>query len=324
MRVLVTGAGGFIGSHVCEAVAAAGHQVRALLRYTSHAGLGNLRFVPADVRAALELKYGDVRDPYLTRELVAGCDAVLHLAALIAIPYSYVAPQSFVDTNVNGTMTLLEAARAAGVRRFVQTSTSEVYGTAQRVPIDEHHPLHPQSPYAASKVASDQMALAYHRTWGLPVVVLRPFNTYGPRQSERAVLPTILTQATGLGHVTLGSLTPRRDWTYVTDTADGFVRALETEGIEGDVIQLGTGSDVSVGDAAKLAFEIVQKPADIRFDAERVRPENSEVMRLLADPARAGERLGWRARVSFEEGLRRTADWVKSHLEGMSAGRYVL
>jgi nucleoside-diphosphate-sugar epimerase len=221
-------------------------------------------------------------------------------------------------------MTLLEAARAAGVRRFVQTSTSEVYGTAQRVPIDEHHPLHPQSPYAASKVASDQMALAYHRTWGLPVVVLRPFNTYGPRQSERAVLPTILTQATGLGHVTLGSLTPRRDWTYVTDTADGFVRALETEGIEGDVIQLGTGSDVSVGDAAKLAFEIVQKPADIRFDAERVRPENSEVMRLLADPARAGERLGWRARVSFEEGLRRTADWVKSHLEGMSAGRYVL
>lgn len=324
MKVLVTGAGGFIGSHVVEALVASGHTVRALVRYTSHAGLGNLRFVPEETRKRLELAYGDIRDPFLARELVAGCDAVLHLAALIAIPYSYVAPQSFVETNVIGTINLLEAARAVGVRRFVQTSTSEVYGTAQRVPIDESHPLHPQSPYAASKVASDQLALSYQRTWGLPVVVLRPFNTYGPRQSERAVLPTILSQAIGLGHVTLGSLTPRRDWTFVTDTADGFVRALETEGIEGDVIQLGTLSDVSVGDAAQLAFEIVGKPTNIRFDAARVRPENSEVMRLLADPARAKERLGWEPRVPFAEGLRRTADWVRAHLESASPGRYVL
>jgi NAD dependent epimerase/dehydratase len=324
MRVLVTGAGGFIGSHVCEALVAAGHEVRALLRYTSHGGVGNLRFLPADVRAKLELKYGDIRDPFFTGQLVAGCDAVLHLAALIAIPYSYVAPQSFVETNVLGTANMLEAARAAGVRRFVQTSTSEVYGTAQRVPIDEDHPLHPQSPYAASKVASDQLALSYQRTWGLPVVVLRPFNTFGPRQSERAVLPTILTQVLGLGHVTLGSLTPRRDWTYVGDTADGFLRAMEAEGVEGEVIQLGTGTDVTVGEAAELAFEIAGKAKDVRFDAARVRPENSEVMRLLADPSNARKRLGWEARVSFAEGLRRTAEWVETNLENMSPGSYVL
>ncbi|MBW2524512.1 MAG: GDP-mannose 4,6-dehydratase [Deltaproteobacteria bacterium] len=324
MRVVVTGAAGFIGSHLCEALLEAGHEVRALVRYTSDGRIGNLAFLPEEVRDRLEIRRGDIRDPFFTRELVADCQGVLHLAALIAIPYSYVAPQSFVETNVLGTINMLEAARMAGVQRFVQTSTSEVYGTAQRVPIDEGHPLHPQSPYAASKVASDQLALSYQRTWELPVVVLRPFNTYGPRQSERAVLPTILSQGLALGYVTLGSLKPRRDWTYVTDTTDGFVRALETEGIEGEVIQLGTGVDVTVGEAANQAFEILGKEPDIRFDEARVRPDNSEVMRLLADPSRAQDRLGWTARVSFAEGLKRTADWLRGHLESTSPGRYVV
>lgn len=310
--VLVTGADGFIGSHLVERLAADGARVRAFCLYNSRGSAGWLDEIDATVRAGLDIRLGDIRDARFVEAATDGVEVVFHLAALIAIPYSYVAAESFVDTNVRGTLNVLEAARRAGVRRLIQTSTSEVYGTPDELPIRETHPLNAQSPYAATKVAADQLALAFHRSYGLPVVVLRPFNTYGPRQSERAVLPTMLRQLiAGLPAIHLGRLDTRRDLTYVADTVDGFVRAASVPGIEGRTIQLGTGRAVSVGELFELARGLAASDAVPVLDAARLRPDASEVLVLQADPALARAVLGWEARTDLEAGVARTIDWLR-------------
>jgi UDP-glucose 4-epimerase len=311
---MVTGADGFIGSHLVERLVSDGARVRAFCLYNSQGSRGWLEDSPAEVRSSLDVRLGDIRDARLVEDACEGVDVVLHLAALIAIPYSYVAPQSFLDTNATGTLNVLEAARRHGVARVVQASTSEVYGTPATLPIRETHPLNAQSPYAASKVAADQLALSYHRSFGLPVTVLRPFNTYGPRQSTRAVLPTMLVQLlAGRSEVQLGRTDPRRDLTFVSDTVDGFVRAASTPGIEGETIQLGTGHSLSIAELFEAACRALAVSAEIRQDPRRLRPAASEVMVLEADPSLALERLGWRAGVSIEDGLRATANWLQEH-----------
>jgi NAD dependent epimerase/dehydratase len=312
--VLVTGADGFIGSHLVERLVAEGARVRAFCIYNSRGSAGWLDELEPAVRAAIDIRLGDIRDARFVERATEGIEVVFHLAALIAIPYSYVAVESFVDTNVNGTMHVLEAAVRAGVRRIIQTSTSEVYGTPETLPIVESHPLRAQSPYAATKVAADQLALAYHRTFGAPVVVLRPFNTFGPRQSERAVLPTMLRQLlAGRTEIRLGRLDPRRDLTYVGDTVDGFVRAATAEGIDGDTIQLGTGRAESIGELFALACRLLGVEARTVEDPERMRPDASEVLVLRSDPTHAREVLGWEARTSLEDGLTATIEWLRTH-----------
>ncbi len=311
--VLVTGADGFIGSHLVERLVAEGARVRAFCLYNSRGSAGWLDEVTPEVRAAVEIVFGDIRDARLVRTATEGMDVVFHLAALIAIPYSYVAPESFIDTNVRGTLNALEAARDAGVGRFIQTSTSEVYGTPESLPIRETHALSAQSPYAASKVAADQLAIAYARSYGQPVVVLRPFNTYGPRQSERAVLPTMLRQLlAGRDEVRLGRTDPRRDLTYVADSVDGFVRAASAPDIDGEVIQLGTGRSESIAELFAMACTLLGVEARIVTDPDRVRPDASEVLVLESDPTKASERLGWQAVTPLEEGLRATIDWLRT------------
>jgi UDP-glucose 4-epimerase len=316
LRVLVTGADGFIGSHLAERLVAEGAKVRAFCLYNSQGSWGWLDTAPAAVRAALDVRLGDVRDAGFVAEACRGVDVVLHLAALIAIPYSYAAPESFVATNVQGTLNVLEAARRHGVARVVHTSTSEVYGTPDVLPIRETHPLNAQSPYAATKVAADQLALSYHRSFSLPVTVLRPFNTYGPRQSTRAVLPTILTQLLeGKTRLSLGRLDTSRDLTFVADTVDGFVRACVAPGLEGRTIQLGTGRAESIGDVLAIAQKILGTSATVHLDEKRLRPDASEVMVLQSDPALAREALGWEARHSLEAGVAATIDWLRANLD---------
>jgi UDP-glucose 4-epimerase len=322
-RVLVTGADGFIGSHLTEALVRAGAEVTAFCMYNSNGSLGWLDHADSDVRASLDFVLGDIRDaPFLERAL-EGVEVVFHLAALIAIPYSYKAPSSFVDTNVMGTLNVLEAARRNDVGRVVHTSTSEVYGTPESVPITEDHPLRGQSPYSASKIGADKLAEAYFSSFETPVVTLRPFNTYGPRQSTRAVIPTILSQMISRsGELRIGSLEPKRDFTYVTDTVSGFLAAGKRPGIEGEMIQLGTGSTHSIGEIVELARRLTGFEADVITESERVRPERSEVMVLLSDPARAGELLGWTPVVSLEDGLSRTAKWIEANLELFDPSRF--
>jgi NAD dependent epimerase/dehydratase len=325
MKYLVTGAGGFIGSHVVEALLHAGHEVRALAHYNSRGSWGYLDGSTASAQKTLEVRLGDVTDASLVRALVDGCDVVLHLAALIGIPYSYHAPASYVATNVNGTLNILEACRAAGVRRVVLTSTSEVYGTARYTPIDENHPLQGQSPYAASKIAADKLAEAYFYSFDLPVVTLRPFNTYGPRQSARAVIPTVLAQAlNGVSEIRLGNLEPKRDLTFVEDTARAFLLAAETPGLEGEVIHFGQGQAVSVGELAQRCLDALGSKARIVSVPERQRPKKSEVGLLLCDAAKARQVLQWTPQVTLEEGLRRTADYVRQHLSLYRHDRYVV
>jgi NAD dependent epimerase/dehydratase len=315
MKLLITGAGGFIGSHVTELLLQSGHSVRALVRYNSRGSWGHLSALPDRLRRRLEVRFGDVADPFLVRDLVQGCDTVLHLAALIGIPYSYAAPASYVATNVTGTLNILEACRQAKVRRVVVTSTSEVYGTALYTPIDEKHPLQGQSPYSATKIAADKLAEAYFRSFDLPVVTLRPFNTYGPRQSARAVIPTVLTQAlSGAREIELGNLKAKRDLTYVTDTARAFLIAAETKGIEGEVIHFGQRSAVSIEDLAAKCLRAVGSKAKIISVKQRLRPEKSEVGLLLCNPARARKLLGWKPEVTLDEGLKRTAEYLRQHL----------
>jgi UDP-glucose 4-epimerase len=312
-RVLVTGADGFIGSHLVERLVAEGAEVRAFCVYNSRGSAGWLDEAATRVRAALDIRLGDIRDAAFVERSMDGIDTVFHLAALIAIPYSYTAVESFVDTNVHGTLNVLEGARRARVRRVIVTSTSEVYGTPDELPIRETHPLNAQSPYAATKVAADQMALAFHRSFEVPVVVLRPFNTYGPRQSERAVLPTIIRQLlAGQPEIRLGRLDTRRDLTFVGDTVDGFVRAALTEGIEGRTIQLGTGRAESIGEVLDIARRQIGSDAVVVTDAERLRPDASEVMALLSDPTVAREVLGWEAVTTLEEGIAATIAWTRS------------
>ncbi len=314
-KVLVTGADGFIGSHLVERLVADGANVRAFCLYNSQGSWGWLDTAPPEVKAAIDVRLGDIRDANFVAEATAGVDIVLHLAALIAIPYSYRAPESFVATNVQGTLNVLEAVRRHGIERVVVTSTSEVYGTPDSIPIRETHPLAAQSPYAATKVAADQLAISFHKSFEVPVVVLRPFNTYGPRQSTRAVLPTILAQLLGgATTIKLGRLDTRRDLTFVGDTVDGFVRSAITPGIEGRVIQLGTGASPSIGEIFETACRALGTQAKAELDASRLRPDASEVLVLEADPSRARELLDWQATVSLEDGLARTAAWMRDNL----------
>jgi UDP-glucose 4-epimerase len=313
-RVLVTGSAGFIGSHLVEALLRQGAHVRALVRYSSRADSGNLEFVPRESRRALEIVRGDIRDPSFMLRVGEGMDVVFHLAALIGIPYSYEAPAEYVATNVVGTLNVLEAARHHHVGRVIHTSTSETYGTAQYRPIDERHPLVAQSPYAASKVGADKLAESYHHSFGLPVVTVRPFNTFGPRQSARAVVPSILSQLTsGRGELRLGSLEPERDLTYVSDTVAGMLALGACDKAVGRTVNLGTGSALSVGDLASKCMAVVGREVSIVVDSARVRPADSEVMALVSDNRQARDLCGWQPRVSVEEGLHACAGFISGH-----------
>ena len=313
-RVLVTGADGFIGSHLTETLVRGGAEVRAFALYNSLGSRGWLDTLPAELQAGLEVVSGDIRDAGMVRTAMRGCDTVLHLAALIAIPYSYHAPESYMDTNVRGTLNILQAARDEGVRKVVHTSTSEVYGTAQYVPIDEAHPLQAQSPYAASKVAADQFALSFHRSFGTPVAVIRPFNTYGPRQSARAVIPAIITQiAAGQRTIKLGALTPTRDFSFVADTVSGFIAVARADAATGEVTNIGSNFEVSIGETARLIAEVMNEDVEVSCDEARLRPAGSEVERLWADRGKAEKLLGWTPKYGgvsgFRRGLAETAAW---------------
>jgi NAD dependent epimerase/dehydratase len=321
--VVVTGAGGFIGSHLAETLARDGARVRAFVRYGSHGRHGLLEELSPELADEIDVVAGDLKDPHAVRRLVEGAEVVFHLGALIAIPYSYVHPTDFVQTNVVGTTHLLNACHDEGVQRLVATSTSEVYGTARYAPIDTEHPLTPQSPYSASKIASDMVALSYHYAFGMPVAVLRPFNTYGPRQSLRAVIPTIISQALTRDRVELGSLTPTRDLTFVSDTVDAFLRIAAADEAIGKVVAIGQGEEISIGDLARLVLEVLGKDElPIVEDQRRIRPETSEVYRLIADNGPARELLGWEPRVGLAEGIRRTADWLIANVDSRRAGRH--
>jgi NAD dependent epimerase/dehydratase len=313
-KILVTGADGFIGSHLTEALVARGYEVRAFVLYNSFNSWGWLDHAPIAIQKNLDVYSGDIRDPYGVKQAMTGCDAVLHLAALIAIPYSYQSPDSYIDTNVKGTLNVLQAARELGVGRVVHTSTSEVYGTARFVPITEEHPLQGQSPYSASKIGADQLAYSFYASFGLPVVIARPFNTYGPRQSARAVIPTIMTQiANGQRKIKLGAISPTRDFSFVQDTVSGFVAALESNAGLGEVINFGSNFEISVGDTVNLIAEVMGANIEIATDELRIRPAHSEVERLWADNAKAEQLFGWKptyaGREGFKRGLTETAAW---------------
>ncbi len=323
-RVLVTGAGGFIGSHLVEHLASEGATVRGFIRYTSRRDEGNLRFIDPALRAGVETVAGDLRDPDAVRSVAEGCEYIFHLGALIAIPYSYEHPREVVETNVMGTLNVLEAARVTRPARVVHISTSEVYGTARRVPIDEAHPMQGQSPYSASKIGADRVAESYRRAFEVPVVTVRPFNTYGPRQSARAVIPTIVAQLLTRDRIHLGALSPTRDFTFVTDTARGMALAATAEGVEGLEINLGNGAEISVGELAECLMAITGRHLPVDTDEQRIRPEDSEVVRLLADAGLAKERLGWSPLVSLDDGLRQVVEWIRDHGELFDPDRYVV
>ncbi len=313
-KILVTGADGFIGSHLTEYLAREGYDVKAFVLYNSFSSWGWLDSLEPELLNKIEVFPGDVRDPNGVREAMKGCDVVLHLAALVAIPYSYHSPDTYVDTNIKGTLNILQAAKDLGVERVVHTSTSEVYGSAQSVPINEDHPMIGQSPYSASKIGADQMALAFHCSFDTPVTILRPFNTYGPRQSARAVIPTIITQiASGQSEITLGNVTPTRDFSFVGDTVKGFVDAVECDAAVGDVVNIGSGFEISIEETARSIAKAMGKEITIVSDEERIRPEKSEVERLFASTDKAKELFGWSPEYGgadgFVKGLQITAEW---------------
>jgi dTDP-glucose 4,6-dehydratase len=322
--VLVTGAGGFIASHLTERLVAEGAKVRAFVRYTARSDIGYLRLTPPEVRARIEFVCGDLRDEHAVAEAMRGVEIVFHLGALIAIPYSYLHPREVVETNVIGTLNVLMAAKAQKPSRLIHASTSEVYGTALRVPIDEEHPLQGQSPYSASKIGADKLVESFVPSFEIPAVTIRPFNTYGPRQSARAVIPSIISQAIACDEVYLGDLTPTRDFTYVADTVDGFIRAATAKGVLGETINLGNDREISIGDLAQLILGLVGRPVEFKTDPARVRPAGSEVRRLRADNRKAKERLGWVPRTSLEGGLRWTIDWIRAHPEFFTPDRYTV
>jgi NAD dependent epimerase/dehydratase len=328
-KVLVTGADGFIGSHLTEHLVRQGHDVRAFVLYNSFNSWGWLDHSETAVKQSLDVFAGDIRDPHGVRSAMRGCDVVLHLAALIAIPYSYHSPDTYVDTNVKGTLNVVQAARELGVQRVVHTSTSEVYGTARFVPITEDHPLQGQSPYSASKIGADQIALSFQLSFGTPVVVIRPFNTYGPRQSARAVIPTIITQiAAGSASVRLGATHPTRDFNYVQDTVRGFAAVAECDAAVGQVINIGSGFEISIADTARLIARLMDREVEFVSDDQRLRPAASEVERLLADNRRARELVGWTPEYAglggIERGLTETVAWFRdpANLAGYKAGAY--
>ena len=321
-HVLVTGAGGFIGSHLVETLVQNGADVRAFVRYNSRGDPGLLSMLSPEVFGILEVIAGDLRDLPALLSASRDVEIIFHLGALIAIPYSYKHPAEVVESNVLGTMNVLLAGRDNGVARIVHTSTSEVYGTALRVPIDENHPLHGQSPYSASKIGADKLAESFYCAFDLPVVTLRPFNTYGPRQSARAVIPTIITQVLTKDVINLGNLDARRDFTYVSDTVEGFMRAAMTPGIEGESINLGVGNEIRIADLVDEILSLTGKPVEIHIDTERLRPQKSEVQRLLSNNSLARERLGWTPQVSLREGLSQTIEWISAHLHYYQSERY--
>jgi NAD dependent epimerase/dehydratase len=313
-KVLVTGADGFIGSHLTEALVRLGCEVRAFVLYNSFNSWGWLDYVPQDIKESLDIFAGDIRDPHGVRKAVQGCDVVMHLAALIAIPYSYHSPDTYVDTNIKGTLNVVQAARELGIQKLVHTSTSEVYGTARFVPITEEHPLQGQSPYSASKIGADQIALSFQAAFDTPVAVIRPFNTYGPRQSARAVIPTIITQiATGKRDIRLGVLHPTRDFNYVADTVDGFVAIAQSRHSVGEVINVGSNYEISIGDTARLIADLMGVEVEITQERSRLRPEKSEVERLLADNTKAKRLTGWQPSygglAGLKRGLEETVAW---------------
>ena len=329
--ILVTGADGFIGSHLTEELVRQGHSVRAFVYYNSFNSWGWLDRCSPEVKGKFEVFSGDIRDPHGVREAMKGCEAVIHLAALIAIPFSYHSPDTYVDTNIKGTLNVLQAAREIGVKRVIHTSTSEVYGTAQFVPITEDHPLQGQSPYSATKIAADQLAFSFYSSFDLPVVILRPFNTYGPRQSARAVIPTIITQiATGQKEIKLGAISPTRDFNYVKDTVDGFVATLNSKNGLGEVINLGSNFEISIKETVELIAEIMGVTISIAQDGDRLRPPSSEVERLWADNSKAKEILNWKPRFAGRDGLKsgleETIAWFSQpeNLSGYKSGIYNL
>ncbi|MBD3257396.1 SDR family NAD(P)-dependent oxidoreductase [candidate division GN15 bacterium] len=322
-RILVTGAGGFIGSHLVEKLVNSGAQVRGLVHYNSLGRRGWLDYSPATVM--VDVVSGDITDRDSVSAAMKDIDVVFHLAALIAIPYSYHAPESYVKTNVLGTLNVLQEALRHGVERVVHTSTSEVYGSARLTPISESHPLQAQSPYAASKIGADQMVAAMHRSTNLPVVVVRPFNTYGPRQSARAVIPSVIVQClAGAESIKLGNLDPTRDLVYVQDTVGGLIAAARSDEAIGETIQLGTGDETSIGDLAETIIEVTESSAEIDSDLERVRPKASEVARLVADASKARRLLNWQPQFSLRSGLKRTVSWYRDHLDLYRSDEYIL
>ena len=313
-KVLITGADGFLGSHLTESLVRKGYSVRAFVMYNSFNSWGWLDHASAEIKKSIEIFAGDIRDPHGVNDAMRGCDAVIHLAALIAIQYSYHSPDTYVDTNVKGTLNVLQAARQLGVKRVIHTSTSEVYGTARFVPITEEHPLQGQSPYSASKIGADQLAYSFYSSFDLPVVIARPFNTYGPRQSARAVIPTVITQiANGAKQLKLGAITPTRDFSYVQDTVDAFIATLESDKGLGEVVNFGCNFEISISDVAALIAEKMNVKIDITSDTERMRPVNSEVERLWADNSKVKELFGWSPKYAGRDGLARglqeTINW---------------
>lgn len=328
-KILVTGADGFIGSHLTETLVRSGHDVRAFVMYNSFNSWGWLDQADPEIRGRLDVFAGDIRDPHGVKAAMKGCDTVLHLAALIAIPYSYHSPDTYIDTNVKGTLNVLQAARDLGGIKVVHTSTSEVYGTARFVPITEEHPLQGQSPYSASKIGADQLAYSFFASFGLPVTIVRPFNTYGPRQSARAVIPTIISQlAAGQRRIKLGAIHPTRDFNFVADTVEGFIRAADSDAGLGEVVNFGSNYEISIGDTVRLIGEVMGVDVEIDTDQERMRPANSEVERLWADNAKAERLFGWKPAYAGREGLRRglaeTAQWFArpENLAAYKASRY--
>lgn len=313
-KLLVTGADGFIGSHLVEKLVQSGYQVKAFVQYNSFGTWGWIDSLSKEIKQQIEIFSGDIRDPYGVKRALEGCDAVLHLAALIAIPYSYHSPDTYIDTNIKGTLNILQAARELEIEKVVHTSTSEVYGTAKYVPIDEDHPLQGQSPYSASKIGADQLAISFYSSFNTPVSIIRPFNTYGPRQSARAVIPTIISQiASGHDVIKLGALTPTRDFNYVEDTVNGFISILESTASIGEVINIGSNFEISIKDTAETIARVMKSKVEFITDEIRLRPENSEVERLWASNQKASELLGWKPKYGgiegFEKGILKTVDW---------------
>jgi len=321
-KILVTGAGGFIGSQLVESLLSEGAHVRAFVRYTSRSDIGLLRLLPGEFSGQLDVIHGDLRDMQAIYDAARDCELVYHLGALISIPYSYRHPAEVAEVNFMGTLNVLMACRELGVARLVHTSTSEVYGTARHIPIDEEHPLQGQSPYSASKIGADKLAESFYCAYNLPVVTVRPFNTYGPRQSARAVIPTIITQALDNNIIRLGNLDTTRDFTYVNDTVRGFMLAGSTVGAEGGVFNLGTGIDIRIGDIAeRIALKIGHK-VEIMIEPQRLRPEKSEVLRLVSDNRLARATLGWEPQISLDEGLEKTIEWMRLHMDLYRPGQY--
>ena len=313
-KILVTGAGGFIGSHLVERLVREGASVRAFVRYNSRGDVGLLRLLDSATLAQIEIVSGDLRDVERVRSAMQGCGIVFHLGALISIPYSYINPRDVVQTNVMGTLNVLMATRELSVKRIVHTSTSEVYGTAVRVPMDEHHPLCPQSPYAASKVAADKLAMSFYSSFGVPVSIIRPFNTYGPRQSARAIIPTVVTQLLKANWVKTGNLTPTRDFTHISDTINGFIMIAGPEGSIGEEINIGSGLEISIGDLVSKIGQLMGKKSRIEHEEARFRPSSSEVFRLVCDNRKAKDLLGWEPMITLDEGLKLTIQWIEHNL----------